>query len=134
MPDTIVYELAVLYRADLEEALDKAADKVKALVTSRGGKIVTEDVWGKRQLAYRIKKETHAVYAFYDIEIDGGALSGIETALNINEEVLRYQFHKPDFKAREVTAARAAAKQAAAAEAETETAGEPAETETAEVS
>ena len=131
MPDTTVYELAVLYRADLEEALDKAAAKVKALVTERGGKIVTEDVWGKRQLAYQIKKETHAIYVFYDVEIAGDALSGIEAALNINEEVLRYQFHKPDFKAREVTAARAAAKEKEAAETAAE--DKPAETETAEV-
>ena len=126
MLGTTVYELAILYRSALEEALDKAADKVKALVTDRGGKIVTEDIWGKRQLAYPIKKEAHALYVFYDVEIDGRQLTSIESALNINEDVLRYQFHKPDFKAREATAVRAAAKEAAAAEA--------AETEEAEVS
>ena len=118
MPETTVYELAILYRADPEGASDEAAAKVKALVADRGGKIIAEDAWGKRQLAYRIKRETHAVYVFYDIEIGAAALPGIEAALNINEEVLRYQFHRPDPKAREATAARAAARASAAAGAE----------------
>ena len=100
MPKTAIYELAVLYHSDFEADLDKVGDKVKQLVTDHGGKILEEHVWGKRQLAYPIKKQTHALYVFYDLEIAGTDLIKIETSLNITEEVLRYQFHKPDLKAK----------------------------------
>ena len=116
MPKTTVYELAVLYRPSLEGSLEPAAAEVKKLITAADGKGLAEDDWGKRQLAYKIGQETHAIYVFYDIEIDGLSLTKIEAALNISENVLRYQFHKPDFKAREATVARQAERAAVAAE------------------
>ena len=48
------YELAVLYHPDLEIDLEKAAEKVANIVKNNGGKIVSEDNWGKRKLAYKI--------------------------------------------------------------------------------
>ncbi len=108
MSQAIIYELAVLYRPDFEADLEKVAAKVKKLVTDNEGKILKEEIWGKRQLAYSIKAQTHAIYVFYDIEISGSNLAKIETSLNITEEVLRYQFHKPDWKAKEAYLARQA--------------------------
>ena len=99
MPRTAIYELAVLYRSDLEPDLEKAGVKTKKLVTDTGGRILKEEVWGKRQLAYPIQKQTHALYVFYDLELEGAQLVKIESALNIDEGILRYQFHKPDLKA-----------------------------------
>ena len=110
MSQAIIYELAVLYRPDFEADLEKVAAKVKKLVTANEGKILKEEVWGKRQLAYSIKAQTHAVYVFYDVEISGSNLAKIETSLNITEEVLRYQFHKPDLKAKEAYLAHQAVK------------------------
>ena len=111
MSETDVYELAVLYRSDFEDTLDKVAEKVKKLIADQGGKIIKEDVWGKRQLAYEIKKQTHALYVFYDIEISGLVLNKIESSLNISEEILRYQFYKPDLKARDLALANQAARE-----------------------
>lgn len=94
-----IYELAVLYRDDPKEDLDKAIAEVKQLIKDQSGKIIKEDVWGKRQLAYLVKKQSHAFYVFYDLEIPSESLAKIETTLNISEGVLRYQFYKPDLKA-----------------------------------
>ncbi len=108
MSHTAIYELAVLYRSDSEDVLDKLSTKIKKLITDADGQILKEDVWGKRQLAYPIKKQTHALYIFYDLEIDGKQLHKIESILNITEEVLRYQFHKPDLKTLAIALARPA--------------------------
>ena len=50
------YEVAVLYHPDLEVDLSKAEEKVTKLFTNNGGKVVGTDNWGKRKLAYPIKK------------------------------------------------------------------------------
>ena len=112
MSRTTIYELAVLYRSDLEPELDKTGAKTKKLITDTGGIILKEEVWGKRQLAYIIQKQTHALYIFYDLELEGSQLAKIEAALNIDEGILRYQFHKPDLKALAAALAQASAEQA----------------------
>jgi small subunit ribosomal protein S6 len=93
------YEIAVLYHPDLEVDLTKAEEKVAKLFTSNGGKVVATDNWGKRKLAYVIKKQEHAVYVLYTVELPGEALQKIESTLNITDEVIRYLITKPDLKA-----------------------------------
>lgn len=93
------YELAVLYHPDLEIDLDKAVEKVTKIVTDNGGKITNEDNWGKRKLAYTIKKLDHAVYVFYTVELPGQSVRRVESVLNITDEVIRFLLTKPDTKA-----------------------------------
>ncbi|MFW5704131.1 MAG: 30S ribosomal protein S6 [Patescibacteria group bacterium] len=78
------YELAVLVRkeADLEN--------VKKLLSSANATIEKEDAWGKRELAYPIKKETQAYYYFLDVTVDGGAIEELKQKMNFDEKVLRY--------------------------------------------
>ena len=99
MTRTAIYELAVLYRDDSEEGAEKTAVKLKKLLADAGAKILKEEIWGKRPLAYPIKKQTQAFYVFYDLEMDCSQPAKLEGALNITEEILRYQFYKPDLKA-----------------------------------
>lgn len=93
------YELAILYHPDLEIDLDKASEKVAKIVTDNGGKIVAEDAWGKRKLAYTIKGHDHAVYVFYTAEIPAQGIRKIESTLNITDEVIRFLITRPDEKA-----------------------------------
>ena len=93
------YEIAILYHPDLEVDLSKAEEKVTKLITSNGGKVVSTDNWGKRKLAYTIKKQEHAVYVFYTVEMPGEAVKKVESILNITDEVIRFLITKPDLKA-----------------------------------
>ena len=93
------YEIAVLYHPDLEVDLTKAEEKVKKIITEKGGKIVNIDNWGRKKLAYIIKKQDHAVYVFYMAMIAPENIAKIEYSLNITEEVIRYLITKPDLKA-----------------------------------
>lgn len=93
------YEIAVLYHPDLEVDLSKAEEKITKLFTANGGKVVATDNWGKRKLAYPIKKQEHAVYVFYTVAIPGENLGKVESILNITDEAIRYLITKPDLKA-----------------------------------
>jgi small subunit ribosomal protein S6 len=95
------YEVAVLYHPDLEIDLDKAEGRVSKIITDNGGKITKTDNWGKRKLAYPIKKQDFAVYVFYTAELPGENVGKIEQTFNITEEIIRFLIIRPDLKAME---------------------------------
>lgn len=93
------YEIAALYHPDLEIDLEKAAKKVQKIFTDNGGKVISEDNWGKKKLAYPIAKQEYAIYVFYSVELPGISVQKVEAALNITDEVIRFLITKPDLKA-----------------------------------
>ena len=115
------YEIAVLYHPDLEVDLSKAEVRIKKIVEDNKGKITATDNWGKRKLAYKIKKNEHAIYVFYTVDIPPANVGKIEATLNITNEVIRFLITKPDLKA--IAKAEAAKKEKAerAKESEEET-------------
>ena len=110
------YEIAVLYHPDLEVDLSKAEDRVKKIVTDNSGKVISADNWGKRKLAYPIKRNEHAVYVFYTVEMPGESVQKVESTLNITDEVIRFLITRPDLKAAAKAEALKAEKAAKAAE------------------
>jgi small subunit ribosomal protein S6 len=93
------YEIAVLYHPDLEIDLEKATSRVEKIFADNGGKVVNVDNWGKRKLAYPIKKNEHAVYVFYTVEFPAQNVRKVESTLNITDEVIRFLITRPDLKA-----------------------------------
>jgi small subunit ribosomal protein S6 len=93
------YEIAVLYHPDLEIDLEKATSRVEKIFADNGGKVTNADNWGKRKLAYPIKKNESAVYVIYTVEFPAGAIQKLESILNITDEVIRFLITKPDLKA-----------------------------------
>jgi small subunit ribosomal protein S6 len=93
------YEVAVLYHPDLEIDLEKATSRVEKIFADNGGKVVNVDNWGKRKLAYPIKKNEHAIYVFYTVDMPGEGVRKTEATLNITDEVIRFLITKPDLKA-----------------------------------
>lgn len=95
------YELTVLVHPDLDAEMDKALDKVRALVTSNGGEITKEDNWGKKRLAYPINRQDFAVYVYFEVKLPAEAPLKISNVLNITDEVMRYLLVKFDDKTRQ---------------------------------
>jgi small subunit ribosomal protein S6 len=93
------YEVAVLYHPDLEIDLDKAESRVTKIIADNGGKINKADNWGKRKLAYPIKKQDFAVYVFYTADLPAESVSKIEQTFNITDEIIRFLITRPDLKA-----------------------------------
>lgn len=98
------YELTVLIHPDLEVDLEAPLDKVRKLVKDNGGTIVSEDNWGKKKLAYRIKNQDFAVYVALNVELPAEAPLKISNTLNITDEVVRYLLVKVDEKGRALLA------------------------------
>ncbi len=101
------YELTVLIHPDLEADLETPLAKVRDIVTTAGGKIVREDNWGKKKLAYAINREEFAVYVYMDVELPADAPLKISNTFNITDEVLRYLLVKVDPKGRAALAEQA---------------------------
>lgn len=93
------YEIAVLYHPDLEVDLEKATSRVEKIITDNGGKVVSNDNWGKRKLAYNIAGNESAIYVFYTVELPPESVRKVEATLNITDEVIRFLITKPDLKA-----------------------------------
>ena len=95
------YELTVLLHPDLEIDLEKPLGKIKKLIKDSNGTISKEDNWGKRRLAYPIKRESFAVYVYFELELPPEGVKKINDILNITDEVLRFLLVKADLKARQ---------------------------------
>jgi len=93
------YEIAILYDPDLEVDLEKATSRVEKIFTDNGATIKNTDNWGKRKLAYAIKKHEMAIYVFYTVDMPGSNVQKLESILNITEEVIRFLITRPDLKA-----------------------------------
>lgn len=93
------YEIAVLYHPDLEIDLGKAEDRIKKIIADNKGKITKTDNWGKRKLAYPIKKQEFAVYVFYTVTMPAENVAKVEQTFNITDEIVRFLITKPDLKA-----------------------------------
>lgn len=94
-----VYELTVLLHPDLEIDLEKPLGKVEKIIADNGGKVVKQDNWGKRKLAYQIKKQDFAVYVLLEVAIAPASASKVQGLLNITDEVIRYLMVEKDLKA-----------------------------------
>lgn len=98
------YELTVLIHPDLETDLDAPLSVVRKLVTGNGGEIVSEEAWGKKRLAYRIKNQDFAIYHYMEVKLPAEAPLKISATLNITESVIRYLLVKADLKGRALLA------------------------------
>ena len=93
------YEIAIIYDPDLEIDLSQATSRIEKIFTTNGGKNVKSDIWGKRKLAYPIKKHESGIYVIYTLNLPVDSVSKIEATLNITDEVIRFLIIKPDLKA-----------------------------------
>ncbi|HET9200384.1 MAG TPA: 30S ribosomal protein S6 [Dehalococcoidia bacterium] len=91
------YELAVVISPDVtDEQAPEAYERVRQMVTSRGGEVVNEDVWGRKKLAYPIGKHLEGNYLFTDIKLPAERVRDLESGLQISEEVLRHMLIRKD--------------------------------------
>ena len=85
------YELIFIVHPDLEEtATNEVVDRVKSWVTEAGGTINKVDPWGKRKLAYPIRKQNEGQYFFLHIQIDPTSVVEIERNLRFLEPAMRF--------------------------------------------
>ena len=85
------YDIIFIAHPDLEEsALNDVAEKVKGWVTEAGGSITKADFWGRRRLAYAIRKQKEGQYIMLKVKLAPTSVVVIERNLRFLEPVLRF--------------------------------------------
>ena len=72
------------------EQVAETVKKYRASIASNGGKIVHEDAWGLKKLAYPIQKKTSGFYHLIEWEAEGTAVLPFETEFRRDERVMRF--------------------------------------------
>jgi small subunit ribosomal protein S6 len=98
------YELLYIVHPDLESSIDKITGQVRAFIESRKGKITYEENWGKRKLAYPIKKSDVGIYVLWYFEAPKDTLAKIERDIRLTEEIIRYLLIAKEDKLKKVAA------------------------------
>ncbi len=85
------YELLYVLRHDSPaEATQATIDKIKDTITGQGGTILLHESWGKKKLAYEIKKLNKGIYQLTTFAGESSIIHEIERNLRINQEILRW--------------------------------------------
>jgi small subunit ribosomal protein S6 len=85
------YELVCIIQPELDEtAFNGAVDRVKGWVADSGGSVDKVDVWGRRKLAYPIRKQTEGQYVLMNVTLDPRSTGELERNIRYLETVLRH--------------------------------------------
>ena len=85
------YELVLVVSSEAgEEALETALKNVSQFITGKGGVISEEERWGKRKLAYPIKRSLEGNYVLTRCKMSPTWAKELDANLNISENVLRH--------------------------------------------
>ena len=118
------YELMVIIDPEVDERnVEASLDKFLNVVRTDGGSVDKVDIWGRRRLAYEIKKKSEGIYAVVDFTAEPATTKELDRQLNLSEAVMRTKVLRAEEAIAQVAAAakaqeeRAAKKAAAAAKA-----------------
>jgi len=118
------YELMVILDPSIDErTVAPSLDKFLNVIRNDGGTVDKVDIWGRRRLAYEIKKKSEGIYAVVDFTAEPATTKELDRQLNLSEAVMRTKVLRAEEAIAQVAAAakaqeeRAAKKAAAAAKA-----------------
>lgn len=63
---------------------------IKKIIEALSGKILEEESWGSKTLAYPVKKTKTACFYSWKLELDAKNMKELQKKLNFNEKLLRY--------------------------------------------
>ncbi|HYU18765.1 MAG TPA: 30S ribosomal protein S6 [Chloroflexota bacterium] len=85
------YELMVVLTPELDdEAVASTTERIRSLVTTRGGEVVDVQAWGRRRLAYPIQKFRDGHYAVAKLKLSPDAAEPLDRSLKLTEPVIRH--------------------------------------------
>ncbi|MDP5226842.1 MULTISPECIES: 30S ribosomal protein S6 [Arthrobacter] len=91
------YELMVIFDPEVEDrAVEPSLQKFLNVITTDGGTVDKVDIWGRRRLAYEIKKKAEGIYAVVNFTSTPATAQELDRQLGINETVLRTKIIRPE--------------------------------------
>ena len=93
------YEVMVILDPSLEErTIEPSLDKYLNVIRKDGGTVDNVDVWGRRRLAYEIKKNAEGIYAVVNLQAEPATVKEFARQLGLYESILRTKVLRPDAK------------------------------------
>jgi small subunit ribosomal protein S6 len=91
------YEIMIILDPEIEErTVAPSLDKYLTVVKNDGGSVDKVDIWGRRRLAYDIKKKSEGIYAVVDFTATPDTAKELDRQLGLNEVVLRTKVLRAD--------------------------------------
>ena len=91
------YEVMVILDPSLDErTIEPSLDKYLNVIRKDGGSIDNLDVWGRRRLAYEVKKNAEGIYAVVTLQAEPATVKVFDRQLTLNESILRTKVLRPD--------------------------------------
>jgi small subunit ribosomal protein S6 len=91
------YEIMIILDPEIEErTVAPSLDKYLTVVKSDGGSVDKVDIWGRRRLAYDIKKKSEGIYAVVNFSAEPATAKELDRQLGLNEVVLRTKVLRTD--------------------------------------
>ena len=101
-----IYETTFIINASLEDTqVDGVVARVQDTITKNGGVVKALNKWGRKRLAYSIRKKTNGFYVNIEFEAPSTLLAQLERSYQLDEMVLRYLTIQLDTKALSARAA-----------------------------
>jgi small subunit ribosomal protein S6 len=84
------YEMVYILHPDSEEeGLAEVRQRISDLIDSGGGKVLDEDLWGRRRMAYPIEKQREGYYVLMRFELDPPHLPELERMMTLDSRIIR---------------------------------------------
>ena len=91
------YEVMVILDPEVEErAVSPLIENFLSVVRDGGGKVEKVDTWGRRRLAYEIKKKPEGIYSVIDLQAEPAVVKELDRQMNLNASVLRTKVLRPE--------------------------------------
>ena len=86
-----LYEVVFIAAPTLApDALNSFVAQMQTVVEGKNGKVVKVENWGKKSLAYKIKRFREAYYVVFSLEADGAVIAELERRFRVTDFVIRY--------------------------------------------
>jgi len=95
-----LYETTFIANAALEDhQVDALVTRVQELVSREGGEVIAVNRWGRKRLAYTIKKKNNGFYVNVEFSAPGSMVKSLEHMFSLDEHILRFVTFRIDKKA-----------------------------------
>ena len=91
------YETIFILRPETnQDGITLVNQRVRSVIDQAGGRVLKLDNWGKRKLAYEVKKQLKGIYLYWQYIGSTGVVEEIERNLRMLDSVIRYYTVKVD--------------------------------------
>jgi small subunit ribosomal protein S6 len=91
------YEVMVIFDPDTDELqVQPTLEQFLTVITKGGGTVDTIDIWGRRRLAYEIRKKPEGIYAVVTLTAEPATVKELDRQFTINESIMRTKVMRTD--------------------------------------